>query len=111
MKAVSPRPLKEYQASLAIDERLTAAHPNDAIAEYNKTFAYGDIGVIYNMQGNVSKAAEYQRKALAIREAQAAADPGNVRARQGIAHTLSNLAFNLRDLGDLRGALDARLKA
>ena len=39
--------LKEYQASLAIDERLTAAHPNDAIAEYNKTFAYGDMGVIY----------------------------------------------------------------
>ena len=34
-----------------------------------------------------------------------------MRARQGIAHTLSNLAFNLRDLGDVRGALDARLKA
>jgi eukaryotic-like serine/threonine-protein kinase len=103
--------LKEYQASLAIDERLTAAHPNDAIAEYNKTFAYGDMGVIYRMQGNFSKAVEYQRKALAIREAQSTADPGNVRARQGIAHNLSNLAFNLRDLGDRPGALNARLRA
>ncbi len=102
---------KEFQAALVLDDRIAAAHPHDAVAEYNRTFTYSDLGEFYRIRGEFGKAIEYHRRALAIQESQAAADPGNERARRGVASTLSNLAFNLYSLGDFNGALDMQLKA
>jgi tetratricopeptide (TPR) repeat protein len=101
----------EFQAALELDDRMATARPNDANAEYNRTFTYSDLGDFYRTRGEFKKAIEYQRKALAIQESHAAADPANVRARLGVAKTLSELASNLHSLGDVNGALDARLQA
>ena len=76
---------KEFQAALQLDDRIAAADPNDAVAEYNRTFTYSDLGEFYRIRGEFWKAIEYHRKAFAIQESQAAADPGNERARRGLA--------------------------
>ena len=72
--------------------------------------AYNALGLALEDTGN-GCSAENHRKALALREALVAAEPGNQKLRRGLVITYINLGRALFLSGDFQGGLASNRKA
>jgi tetratricopeptide (TPR) repeat protein len=88
-----------YETLAAADENGRATHLRNAALTY-KTYGAG-----LEAKDHIEAALEYYRKALAIDEKNAAADPLNVSGQLDLSFTMSSIASALKKLGNFNEAM------
>ena len=99
--------LDHASQALAIDERLCAENPHNAVFRYELTYSYMDIGDILSRRGDLNGALDSYKKALLIRKAIAAADANDARALDGLVSVYYNIGFTLAAKGRSPEAADS----
>ena len=102
--------------ALAYLDELAREASGDPALQNDLADAYEKLGDVQGRSGasnlgQTDRAAESYRKAIALREAIAAADPGNAPWQQALATTYSRHASVLRDMGDFPAGLEFERKA
>lgn len=95
---------REYEAARVIDEEYVRS-AGTIRAQLDLSYDYSDLGWVATRQNDLPAALEFHRKALALREAAAAADPNDNRAAVSVASSTERLATTMRRVHDLPGAL------
>jgi tetratricopeptide (TPR) repeat protein/predicted Ser/Thr protein kinase len=94
---------REYQQALAVDEE-NARTASGTRAQLDLSYDYSDLGWVTTRLGDQPAALALYRKALALRESAAAADPKDYRAAVALASITERVAGQLRRAGDLPAA-------
>jgi tetratricopeptide (TPR) repeat protein len=103
--------IDELTAAISIDEEEVQRNPQDARRKMDLSFGYSDLGNSLQLLHRFPEAIEKFRMAEAIRHEQAAADPGDLRARGSIVSITWRIGRVLALSGDKRGALETMQKA
>ncbi len=103
--------LASHRKSLAIRERLIAAHPTDRGARRGVAASHLKIGDILWVTGNWKNALEAYQKARLANEALLAADPLNWEIRDNLAINYLALGDTHAEMSDLQGALENQRKS
>jgi tetratricopeptide (TPR) repeat protein/predicted Ser/Thr protein kinase len=96
---------REYEEALSIDERYGPKVADGTRGKVDLSYDFSDLGWVATRMGDLPGALEFHRKALALRQSAAAADPNDHRAASGVASSTERMANVLRRMGDLPGAL------
>jgi tetratricopeptide (TPR) repeat protein len=94
----------EYQEALALDEAYVKAVGGPR-AQLDLSYDYSDLGWVTIRLGDLPAALAFYRKALALRQSAAAADPNDNRAALSVASSEERIGDLLRLMGDLPAAL------
>src|SRR5271166_1669962 len=95
----------DYQASLAIRERLAKADPGNADWQRDLSVSHNKIGDVRQAQGDLAGALASYQASLAIAERLAKADPGNADWQRDLSVSRNRIGDVQRAQGDLAGAL------
>jgi tetratricopeptide (TPR) repeat protein len=95
---------REYEQALAIDEEYLKTN-NGPRAQLDLSYDYSDLGWVTIRLGNQPAALAFYRKAQALRQSAAAADPNDHRAAVAVASITERVAAQLRRMHDLPAAL------
>jgi tetratricopeptide (TPR) repeat protein len=101
--------VKTYRDSLAIQERLAAAHRGHAEWQRDLSISYNKVGDILLQQGQLKEALKSYRDSLAIRERLATADPSNLQWQSDLQIAIvkvGSLAYNFVLNGNFAIALE-----
>ena len=90
----------EYEQARVIDERFLETDGGTR-AQLNLSYDYSDLGWVTIRLGDRSAALAFFRKAQALRQSAAAADPKDYRAAAAVASIAERIAGLLRRMGDL----------
>jgi tetratricopeptide (TPR) repeat protein len=93
----------DYQASLAIRERLAKADPGNAVWQRALLVSHVKVGDVQVAQGDLAAALASYQASLAIRERLAKADPGNAVWQRDLSWSYSRLAKVRAQQGDRAG--------
>ena len=96
--------LQQAKAIVEICTREAAADPDDAEAQRDLSFSYGDVAGVLVTAGQLGEAGQFYRQALAIDERLAAADPGNSQAQRDLSISYNDVAGVLERAGQLAEA-------
>jgi eukaryotic-like serine/threonine-protein kinase len=94
---------REYQQALAIDEE-NARIDSGTRAQLDLSYDYSDLGWVSAHLGDQPAALAFYRKAQALRQSAAAADPQDSRAATAVASITQRIATQLRRMQDLSAA-------
>jgi serine/threonine protein kinase len=95
---------REYEQALAIDEEYLKTDSGPR-AQLDLSYDYSDLGWVTIRLGDQAAALAFYRKAQALRQAAAAADPNDHRAAVAVASITERVAAQLRRMHDLPAAL------
>ena len=95
----------DYQASLAVAERLAKADPGNAEWRRDLSVSHDKIGDVRQAQGDLAGALAGYEASLAIAERLAKADPGNAGWRRDLSVSHDRIGDVRQAQGDLAGAL------
>jgi len=101
---------REYQEARAIDEEYLRKVGGPR-AELDLSYDYSDLGWVTIRLGDQPAALAFYRKALALRQSAAAADPKDNRAAVALATITERIANQLRRMKDLPAAVEEAEKA
>jgi tetratricopeptide (TPR) repeat protein len=101
---------REYQEALTLDEAYLKAVGSPR-AQLDLSYDYSDLGWVTIRMGDLPAALEFYRKALALRESAAAADPNDNRAAISVASSVERIGGLLHLMGDLPAALEQTQQA
>ena len=101
--------LESYRKAEKIRETVFAS----AGAEQRERLAqlYSKLGLVLRATGDFSNGLDYDRKALAIRQALLEAEPRNLARERALAATYTALSGSYSQLGDYKNVLETRRKA
>jgi tetratricopeptide (TPR) repeat protein/predicted Ser/Thr protein kinase len=94
---------REYQEARIIDEQYLAANGGTR-AQLDLSYDYSDLGWVTIRLGDQPAALALYRKAQALRQSAAAADPKDYRAAVSLASISERIGSQLRRMGDLPAA-------
>ena len=94
---------REYEQARVIDEQFLAANGGTR-AQLDLSYDYSDLGWVTIRLGDQPAALALYRKAQALRQSAAAADPKDHRAAVSLASITERIAGQLRRMGDLPAA-------
>jgi tetratricopeptide (TPR) repeat protein/predicted Ser/Thr protein kinase len=94
---------REYQEARIIDEQYLAANGGTR-AQLDLSYDYSDLGWVTIRLGDQAAALALYRKAQALRQSAAAADPKDYRAAVSLASISERIGSQLRRMGDLPAA-------
>lgn len=95
---------REYEAAQAIDEDFLRNQPSPR-GQLDLSYDYSDLGWVAGQIGDLTAALAYHRKALALRQSAAAADPNDYRAAVAVASSTQRIGGTLQRIGDLSAAI------
>jgi tetratricopeptide (TPR) repeat protein len=95
---------REYEQARVIDEEHLQT-VGTTRAQIDLSYDYSDLGWVTNRLGDLPTALEFHRKALALRQSAAAADPNDNRAAVAVASSTERVATQLRRLHKLPEAM------
>jgi len=101
---------REYEQARVIDEQYLA-NTGGPRAQLDLSYDYSDLGWVTVRLGDQAAALEFYRKAQALRQSAAAADPKDNRAAVSVASITERVAAQLRRTHDLPAALQEEQKA
>lgn len=96
----------EYEAAQAIDEEFLRSQPGSR-GQLDLSYDYSDLGWVTGQIGDLPAALAYHRKALALRQSAAAADPNDYRAAVAVASSTQRIGGILLRIGDRAAAIQA----
>ena len=101
----------QYEEARRIDEARVAAAPQDPRPKLDLSFDYSDLGWVHDRLRDFKTALESHRRALALRQEVAAADPDNYRAATTVATSLNRIGGVLLETGDPAAAAAEQQRA
>ena len=96
---------REYEQARVIDEAYLLAAPTPR-AQLDLSYDYSDLGWVTIRLGDLPGGLAFYRKALALRQSAAAADPNDYRAAFAVASSTERIGGLLRRMGDLPASLE-----
>jgi len=91
--------VRAYDAALAIDESLVAAHPTDSEFRVIRASTLHNLATVFRLRKQLPRAIELMRRAVADKEAALASEPGLHFRSFSLANSLHNLAGLLIETG------------
>jgi tetratricopeptide (TPR) repeat protein len=104
------RAAESYRKAITLRESLTRANPQNGRWRDALAVEYSRLAAVLEDMGNFQAGLEFERKSLAIREAQLATAPSADRER-AVARNYNLLGSALANIGDWDGVLQARKRA
>jgi tetratricopeptide (TPR) repeat protein len=99
------RGLQHAEKAVELDERRSAAMPDDAQARLDLAFSLSTLVSAWDRKGDLKKATAYATRSEEIRKALWEADPKNYQARDRLANALVRTADLYLRQGDRKSAL------
>jgi len=96
---------REYELARAIDERRCARNPQEMRARIDLSYDYSDLGWAAANMNRLDDALDFHRKALALRQQAAQADPHDFRAASAVAASMRKIGVVLKRMAKSREAL------
>ncbi len=95
---------REYEGAVIVDEEYLQKVGGPR-AQLDLSYDYSDLGWVTTRLGDQPAALAFHRRALALRQSAAAADPNDHRAAVAVASSTERIAGVLRRMHDLPGAM------
>jgi serine/threonine protein kinase len=97
--------LQSYRQSVALDEQLCTANPDDRELQYGLAKTLTSIGTLLRVTGNFQEAVDVERRGVKMMEALIALDPANVEYQKELLGSYSFLRYVLSDNGEVGEAI------